>query len=314
MPKQTTTIEEIAHDDAVGLYLKQMAREPLLEREEEIKLAEAIVAGREARHALGDNGHHAPDERAKLQGLVERGEEARRHLIRANTRLVVSIAKKYVGRGVDFLDLIQEGNLGLMRAVKKYDHTTGNKFSTYATWWIRQHVTRAIADQARTIRIPVHTHDRIGRMFKTIRRLRQELGRKPTPKDVAAETGADVEDVRWLLDVAQRPLSLEQPVGNEEENEELGYFIENTETPSPTSLAERHLLKEAIGRLLETLTPREAKILRLRYGLDGHEPQTLEEIGQKFGVTRERIRQIEAHALRRLRHPSRSRALREFVG
>jgi RNA polymerase primary sigma factor len=309
------TLDDIPADDAVSLYLKEMAREPLLERDEEIALAKTIEAGREAEDALRSNGHHAPEERARLRDVVESGEEARAHLIRANTRLVVSIAKQYAGRGVPFLDLIQEGNLGLMKAVEKYDYTRGCKFSTYATWWIRQKVSRSLSNQRRTIRIPVHSEAKIRQVHQARRDLEQALGRRPTSEEVAGEMDdVTTEDVEDLMTVALRCAtdSLDRPMSDGEDAETLGWFIED-DGPAPEDVAREQLLSERLEDLLDTLTPREAKVLRLRFGLEGHEPQTLKEIGQKFGVTRERIRQIEAHALRRLRHPMRSRELREFV-
>jgi RNA polymerase primary sigma factor len=301
----------ISSDDTVGLYLKEMARVPLLSTEEEVHLAKLLERGNEAQLQLEENGHH-PTEREELLKKVEEGQDARAHLIKANTRLVVSIAKKYMGRGVPFLDLIQEGNLGLMKAVEKFDYTRGFRFSTYATWWIRQTITRAIADQGRTIRVPVHMSDRIRRLYKTARQLEQEHGRKPTPEEIAEEMDMEPRKVQWMLKVSWRPLSLEQPVG-EEEDSELGSFIEDDSTPTPTQSAYDHLLREKVEEVLSTLTPREARILRLRFGLQNGRSYTLEEVGQKFGLTRERIRQIEGKALRRLRHPRRSRQLRDYL-
>ena len=302
----------IASDDTVGLYLREMARVPLLRIEEEIRLAKAIVAGRGARKILSNDGAD-PVIRQELELQIEEGLSAREHLIKANTRLVVSIAKKYMGRGVPFLDLIQEGNLGLMKAVEKFDVTRGYRFSTYATWWIRQTITRAIADQGRTIRVPVHMSDRIRRLYNTARSLEQEYGRRPTPEEIANEMEMEPRKVHWMLRVSWRPLSLEQPVG-EEEDSELGSFIEDDATPTPTQSAYRYLLGEKIEEMLATLNPREARILRLRFGLINGRSYTLEEVGQKFGLTRERIRQIEGRALRRLRHPRRSRELRGYLG
>lgn len=301
----------ISSDDTVGLYLKEMAQVPLLTLEEEVRLARMLGEGREAERQLKRDGH-SPEERERLERLVEQGRMAREHLIKANTRLVVSIAKKYIGRGVPLLDLIQEGNLGLMKAVEKFDYRRGYRFSTYATWWIRQTITRAIADQGRTIRVPVHMSDRIRRLYKTARRLEQERGRKPTPEEIAEEMGLDPRKVQWMLRVSWRPLSLEHPVG-EEEDSELGNFIEDDRTPTPDESAYQNLLREKIEEVLATLTPREARILRLRFGLQNGRSYTLEEVGQKFGLTRERIRQIEGKALRRLRHPRRSRQLRDFL-
>ena len=302
----------ISSDDTVGLYLREMARVPLLKNEEEIRLAKALEAGREAQTILKHNGSD-PREREILERQIEEGLAARDHLIKANTRLVVSISKKYMGRGVPFLDLIQEGNLGLMKAVEKFDYSRGYRFSTYATWWIRQTITRAIADQGRTIRVPVHMSDRIRRLYNTARSLEQEHGRRPTPEEIATEMEMEPRKVQWMLRVSWRPISLEKPVG-EDEDSELGSFVEDDASPTPTQSAYRHLLGEKIEDLLSTLSPREARILRLRFGLVNGRSYTLEEVGQKFGLTRERIRQIEGKALRRLRHPRRSRQLRDYLG
>jgi len=302
----------IASDDTVGLYLREMARVPLLRIEEEVRLAKALESGRFAQKILSNDGSD-PVKRRELEQQIEEGLAAREHLIKANTRLVVSIAKKYMGRGVPFLDLIQEGNLGLMKAVEKFDYTRGYRFSTYATWWIRQTITRAIADQGRTIRVPVHMSDRIRRLYNTARALEQEHGRQPTPEEIADAMDMEPRKVQWMLRVSWRPLSLEQPVG-EEEDSELGSFIEDDTTPTPTQSAYRYLLGEKIEEMLATLHPREARILRLRFGLVNGRSHTLEEVGQKFGLTRERIRQIEGRALRRLRHPCRSRELRDYLG
>jgi RNA polymerase primary sigma factor len=301
----------ISSDDSVGLYLKEMARVPLLSLEEEVQLARKLCNAQDAKEDLQRNGHNL-DEQDRLEQIIEDGRLAREHLIKANTRLVVSIAKKYMGRGVPFLDLIQEGNLGLMKAVEKFDYTRGYRFSTYATWWIRQTITRAIADQGRTIRVPVHMSDRIRRLYKTARQLEQEHGRKPTPEEIADAMELEPRKVRWMLKVSWRPLSLERPVG-EEEDSELGSFIEDENTPTPTQSAYQNLLREKVEEVLSTLTPREARILRLRFGLQNGRSYTLEEVGQKFGLTRERIRQIEGKALRRLRHPRRSRQLRDYL-
>ncbi|MBL7201294.1 MAG: RNA polymerase sigma factor RpoD [Anaerolineae bacterium] len=301
----------ISSDDTVGLYLKEMARVPLLSLEEEVQLAMKLCDALDAKRTLRRNGHNL-DERDRLEVVIEEGRLAREHLIKANTRLVVSIAKKYMGRGVPFLDLIQEGNLGLMKAVEKFDYKRGYRFSTYATWWIRQTITRAIADQGRTIRVPVHMSDRIRRLYKTARQLEQEHGRKPTPEEIAAEMDLEPRKVRWMLKVSWRPLSLERPVG-EEEDSELGSFIEDDSAPTPTQSAYQNLLRDKVEEVLSTLTPREARILRLRFGLQNGRSYTLEEVGQKFGLTRERIRQIEGKALRRLRHPRRSRQLRDYL-
>jgi RNA polymerase primary sigma factor len=302
----------ISSDDTVGLYLKEMSRVPLLSTEEEVDLAKRLEAGLNAEAELFQLNGHNPERRRMLEELADEGIAAREHLIKANTRLVVSIAKKYMGSGVPFLDLIQEGNLGLMKAVEKFDYTRGYRFSTYATWWIRQTITRAIADQGRTIRVPVHMSDRIRRLYKTARQLEQEHGRKPTAEEIAAEMDIEPRKVQWMLKVSWRPLSLERPVG-EEEDSELGSFIEDDTTPTPTQSVSSNLLREEVESVLSTLTPREARILRLRFGLQNGECYTLEEVGQKFGLTRERIRQIEGKALRRLRHPRRSRRLRNFL-
>ncbi len=310
----TFDLSGVSSDDTVGLYLKEMARVPLLNSEEEIDLAkhyeQGLLAGRRMEQA---NGNLSTEEREKLLRVIDVGHDAREHLIKANTRLVVSIAKKYMGRGVPFLDLIQEGNLGLMKAVEKFDYQRGYRFSTYATWWIRQTITRAIADQGRTIRVPVHMSDSIRRLYKTARRLEQEHGRKPTPEEIAEELDMEPRKVRWMLKVSWQPLSLERPVG-EEEDSELGNFIEDESSPTPPQTAYQNLLREKVEEVLATLTPREARILRLRFGLHNGRPYTLEEVGQKFGLTRERIRQIEGKALRRLRHPRRARQLRDYLG
>ena len=306
-------LSSVASDDTVGLYLKEMARVPLLSTDEEIMLARRLEVGINAQEAIIRAERHTEAEHLnRLKSEVEDGKLARDHLIRANTRLVVSIAKRYMGRGVQFLDLIQEGNLGLMKAVEKFDYKRGYRFSTYATWWIRQTITRAIADQGRTIRVPVHMSDRIRHLYKTVRQLEQEFGRKPTPEEIATEMNLEPRKVQWMLKVSWRPLSLERPVG-EDEDSELGSFIEDDNTPTPTQSAYQNLLREKVEEVLSTLTPREARILRLRFGLQNGRQYTLEEVGQKFGLTRERIRQIEGKALRRLRHPRRSRHLRDFL-
>ncbi len=303
----------ISSDDTVGLYLKEMAQVPLLSTQEEVDLAKRLEAGINATERLDQEADTLTEaECDALLASVEDGRLAREHLIKANTRLVVSIAKKYIGRGVPFLDLIQEGNLGLMKAVEKFDYRRGYRFSTYATWWIRQTITRAIADQGRTIRVPVHMSDRIRRLYKVARQLEQQKGRKPTPEEIAQELDMEPRKVQWMLRVSWQPLSLEHPVG-EEEDSELGSFIEDDTTPTPTQTVYDNLLREKVEELLSTLTPREARILRLRFGLQNGRAYTLEEVGQKFGLTRERIRQIEGKALRRLRHPRRSRQLRDYL-
>jgi RNA polymerase primary sigma factor len=306
-------VSDYSSDDTVGMYLKEMSRVPLLKADEEFEIAIRIENGRKAKaNLLCNPGRKRILERERLEAIVEDGILAREHIIKANTRLVVSIAKRYMGRGVPFLDLIQEGNLGLMKAVEKYDVHKGFRFSTYATWWIRQTVTRAIADQARTIRVPVHMSDRIRKIYKATHDLEQHLGRVPTPEELAVELGLDLQKVQWILQVSWLPLSLESPVGNDEESE-LGMFIEDELTPTPMQSVYQSMLKGKIDEVLGTLTPREARILRLRFGLDTGVPNTLEEVGEKFGLTRERIRQIEGKALRRLRHPRRARQLKEYL-
>jgi RNA polymerase primary sigma factor len=303
----------ISVDDGIGLYLREMTRVPLLNIEEEVTLAKAIERSRSAQRRLTSRAERVTEiERERLEKHIEDGRRSREHLIKANTRLVVSIAKKYMGRGVPFLDLIQEGNLGLMKSVEKFNYKLGFRFSTYATWWIRQTITRAIADQSRTIRVPVHMNDRIRRLYKVTRELEQALGRAPSPHEVAQELGVDSEQVEWMLKVSWRPLSLEQPVG-EEEDKEFGSFVEDENTPSPSQSVYEKLLKDKIEEILNTLSPREQRILRLRFGLVNGRCYTLEEVGQKFGLTRERIRQIEARALRRLRHPRRSKHLKDYL-
>ncbi len=306
-------MERISTDDTVGLYLKEMSRVPLLKIEEEMDLARRIESGRSAKKnmiILGGNMVFA--DQKNLEQVDQDGQTAREHLIKANTRLVVSIAKKYIGRGVPFLDLIQEGNLGLMKAVEKYDYHKGFRFSTYATWWIRQTITRSIADQGRTIRVPVHMIDRIRQLYKLTHEMEQKLGRVPTVDELADELGLSLRKVQWMLRVSWLPLSLESPVGDEEDSE-LGMFVEDDITPTPIQTAYRNMLHEKVDEVLNTLSPREARILRLRFGLDNGRTYTLEEVGQKFGLTRERIRQIEGKALRRLRHPRRSRQLKEYL-
>ncbi|MXZ21221.1 MAG: RNA polymerase sigma factor RpoD [Caldilineaceae bacterium SB0665_bin_25] len=304
-------LSQIEIDDSISLYLKEIGRVPLLTAAEEVDLAKRMEAGRDSRHRL-NHEQVEWEEREQLLWLVRDGRSAQEHLIKANSRLVVSVAKKYVGRGVPFLDLIQEGNIGLIRAVKKFDYCRGYKFSTYATWWIRQAVTRAIADQGRTIRVPVHMYEQINRLTRTSRQLVQELGRDPTTEEIAEELGVTPRKVEHIMRVSQRPLSLEMPVG-EEEDSYLGDFIEDEDADSPQDSAGRQILREVIDEIFQSLTPREVRILQLRFGLvDGYN-YTLEEVGRKFGVTRERIRQIEAQALSRLRHPSRSRRLRDYL-
>ena len=302
----------IEADDTVSLYFKEMAHEPLLNYDEEVRLAKELEQGRKAESELSGNGSR-PCERHRLLRQVEMGEAARRQLIRANTRLVVSIAKRYRGHGVSFLDLIQEGNLGLMKAVEKFDYHRGNRFSTYATWWIRQSITRSLPAQGRTIRIPIQMSARIRGLYKTSQLMEQELGRRPTPEEIAVQMELEPRKVRLMLRASYQPLSLEKPVG-EEKDSELGDFIEDKLIDSPAEKVGQELLAERLQQVLETLTPREARILRLRFGLqDGHS-YTLKEVGEKFGLTRERIRQIQNEALRRLRHPRRARLLRDYLG
>ena len=278
-------LKEISMDDPVKMYLKDIGKVPLLSADDEIELARKMMDG---------------------------DESAKRELSVANLRLVVSIAKRYVGRGMQFLDLIQEGNLGLMKAVEKFDYQKGFKFSTYATWWIRQAITRAIADQARTIRIPVHMVETINKVVRVQRLLLQQYGREPTPEEIAKEMGISEQRVVEIQKISQDPVSLETPIG-EEEDSHLGDFIEDEQALAPTDVVASNLLKEQLLEILDTLTPREEKVLRLRYGLDDGKPRTLEEVGKEFNVTRERIRQIEAKALRKLRHPTRSKRLKEFI-
>ena len=308
-------------DDPVRMYLKEIGKVPLLSPDEEIDLAQAMSSGNEASRKLeelkrcreaGEPVNVTPEEEAAWQKDYKKGEAAKQKLAEANLRLVVSIAKRYVGRGMLFLDLIQEGNLGLIKAVEKFDYTKGYKFSTYATWWIRQAITRAIADQARTIRIPVHMVETINKVIRVSRQLLQELGHDPTPNEIAAEMNMPVEKVREILKIAQEPVSLETPIG-EEEDSHLGDFIPDEGASEPSEAASYTLLKEQLVSVLSTLTPREEKVLKLRFGLEDGRTRTLEEVGKEFNVTRERIRQIEAKALRKLRHPSRSKKLKDFL-
>ncbi len=299
-------------DDTVGLYLKEMARVPLLTSAEEVQLAKQVLRGRSATKTLKRATRCKQLRRTQLEQDIDQARLAREHLIKANTRLVVSIAKRYMGQGVPFLDLIQEGNLGLMKAVEKYDHTRGFRFSTYATWWIRQAVTRAIADQARTIRLPVYMSDLLRQLYQVARKIEQTNGKQATAEEIALELHMEPRRVQWLMKASWQPLSLEQPVGEEDDNE-LGSFIEDDSTPSPAQTALDNLLHDKVEEVLATLSPREASILRLRFGLENGHAYTLREVGQKFGLTRERIRQIENQALRRLRHPRRSRQLRDYA-
>jgi RNA polymerase primary sigma factor len=307
-------LSPISSDDTIGLYLKEMSRVPLLSIEEELSLARRIEAGKGAKNELDClTGRVAARHRRELEQQMEDGLLAREHLIKANTRLVVSIAKRYIGRGVPFLDLIQEGNLGLMKAVEKYEYQRGFRFSTYATWWIRQTITRAIADQGRTIRVPVHMVDRIRQLYRTTHEMEQKLGRLPTTDELADNLGVLPNKVDWMMRVSWLPLSLESPINEDEDDSELGMFVEDQITPTPIQSAYTKLLKEKVEEVLDTLPPREARILRLRFGLEDGRTYTLEEVGEKFGLTRERIRQIESKALRRLRHPRRARQLKDYL-
>ncbi len=305
-------LANIDTDDTIGLYLKEVGRVPLLTAEEEVELAQRIEAGRLAREELA-KGNVSPRRRQELQRLIEDGWAAREHLITANSRLVISVAKKYMGRGVPFLDLIQEGNIGLIRAAKKFDYRRGHKFSTYATWWIRQAVTRAIADQGRTIRVPVHMGDQINKLLRVQHQLTQRLGRDPSVEELAEALDVTPQKVENMIQVARRPLSLETPTDDEEDSV-LGDFIQDEEVPAPDETATYNLLREHLDSVLNGLPPREVRILQLRYGLLDGQAYTLEEVGRKMGVTRERVRQIEAQALSRLRHPAIRRKLREYLG
>lgn len=311
-----TLVDSFNIDDPVRMYLKEIGKVPLLTADEEVDLATAMTAGHNAQdrlEAAKEAGEEIPaEEMARLQEDIKAGEAAKKALAEANLRLVVSIAKRYVGRGMLFLDLIQEGNLGLIKAVEKFDYTKGYKFSTYATWWIRQAITRAIADQARTIRIPVHMVETINKVIRVSRQLLQELGHDPSPEEISDEMGMPVDKVREILKIAQEPVSLETPIG-EEEDSHLGDFIPDEGASEPSEAASFTLLKEQLVEVLSTLTPREEKVLKLRFGIEDGRTRTLEEVGKEFNVTRERIRQIEAKALRKLRHPSRSKKLKDFL-
>ena len=313
----------VSIEDPVRMYLKEIGKVPLLSAEEEIELAKNMEAGAVAKEKIAilksreekateEELAEIKEEIKNLQKDLDAGDEAKKRLAEANLRLVVSIAKRYVGRGMLFLDLIQEGNLGLIKAVEKFDYRKGYKFSTYATWWIRQAITRAIADQARTIRIPVHMVETINKLIRVSRQLLQELGREPSPEEIAAEMNMPVERVREILKISQEPVSLETPIG-EEEDSHLGDFIQDDNVPVPADAAAFTLLKEQLEEVLGTLTEREQKVLTLRFGLEDGRARTLEEVGKEFNVTRERIRQIEAKALRKLRHPSRSRKLKDYL-
>ena len=309
--------EGISIDDPVRMYLKEIGKVPLLSADEEINIAMRMEKGDEAKQMLesginADGKSLTDEEKKQCQAAIDDGTQAKRLLAEANLRLVVSIAKRYVGRGMLFLDLIQEGNLGLIKAVEKFDYRKGYKFSTYATWWIRQAITRAIADQARTIRIPVHMVETINKLIRVSRQLLQEYGREPTPEEIAKAMGISEAKVREIIKIAQEPVSLETPIG-EEEDSHLGDFIPDDDAPAPAEAASHALMREQLWDVLNTLTPREEKVLRLRFGLDDGNQRTLEEVGREFKVTRERIRQIEAKALRKLRHPSRSKKLKDYL-
>jgi RNA polymerase primary sigma factor len=308
---QEAYFETVRIDDPIGLYLKEIGQVPLLTAEEEVMLAKRMEAGRLAQEKLNEDGLN-PEARVEKKRIVRDGLAAREHLIRANSRLVISVAKKYIGRGVPFLDLIQEGNIGLIRAANKFNYQLGHKFSTYATWWIRQAVTRAIADQSRTIRVPVHMGDQINKLLRTSHRLTQELGREPTSEELAVAMEIPKRKAEEMLRVARRPLSLEMPTDDEGESE-LGDFIEDEDSPAPDDKVTDSMLQELLQEILQDLPPREVRILQLRYGLVDGETYTLEEVGKKLGVTRERVRQIEAQALSRLRHPAHSRWLKDFL-
>jgi RNA polymerase primary sigma factor len=311
--RKNQDIRSVSTDDTVGLYLKEMSRVPLLKLDEEIELALRIEAGKNAMNDIScKNIGKNSAERKRLESIIDDGYQAREHIIKANTRLVVSIAKRYMGNSIPFLDLIQEGNLGLMKAVEKFDVHRGFRFSTYATWWIRQSITRSISDHGRTIRLPVHMNDRIRQIYKATHQLEQDLGRSPKIEELAEKMELTVKKLNWIMKVSRLPLSLESPIG-EDEDAELGMFIEDEFSPTPIQSAYQSLLKEKIEEILSTLSPREARVLRLRFGLNNDKPCTLEEVGEKFGLTRERIRQIEGKALRRLRHPIRARQLKEYL-
>ena len=299
-------------DDSVGLYFREMGQQDLLSADEEIELAKRIETGRAVEVQKIDPETLSFEERDEHFQILEMTEAARAHLIRANTRLVVSIAKKYRGRGLQFLDLIQEGNVGLMKAVEKYDYRRGNRFSTYATWWIRQAVTRALANHGRTIRIPAHLGGRISKLYQVAQELEQELGRQPSPEEIAENMDLPADRVRWMLRTSRQPIHLERPIGDESDSE-LGDFIEDIDAPPPAETVAQTMLTEEICEILDQLTPREARILRLRYGLQDGESRTLKEVGEMFGLSRERIRQLEKEALRKLRHPTLAGHLRQYI-
>ena len=305
-------LSNVPIDDSVGLYFREMGQQTLLSAQQEVTLAKRIELGKESISQL-DPSNGCPQKRGGILRQIEMGQAARSHLIRANTRLVVSVAKKYRGRGLPFLDLIQEGNVGLIKAVEKYDYRRGNRFSTYATWWIRQAVTRALANHGRTIRIPAHLGGRISKLYQIAQGMEQSLGRQPTPEELAKTMKIPAERVRWMLRTSRQPIHLEQPVGDDSDAE-LGDFIEDEDMPAPYDSVAQALLSEDLTKILNRLTPREARILRLRYGLQDGESRTLKEVGEMFGLSRERIRQLEKEALRKLRQPTHAGHLRQYLG
>ncbi len=304
-------LSNVPIDDSVGLYFREMGQQSLLSAQQEVTLAKRIEQGREGSSEL-ELGSYSPGMQDELLNQIELGKAARAHLIRANTRLVVSVAKKYRGRGLPFLDLIQEGNVGLIKAVEKYDYRRGNRFSTYATWWIRQAVTRALANHGRTIRIPAHLGGRISKLYQVAQEMEQSLGRQPTPEEIAKAMDMPAERVRWMLRTSRQPIHLERPVGDDSDAE-LGDFIEDEDMPAPYESVAQSLLAEDLTEILNRLTPREARILRLRYGLQDGESRTLKEVGEMFGLSRERIRQLEKEALRKLRQPTHAGHLRQYL-
>lgn len=306
-------MEDISIEDSISLYMREMAVVPLLSLEEEVDLAKKIENASSAMKEISrSNGQLDTSRRRELEYCIQEGFRSRESLIKANTRLVVSIARRYMGRGVPFLDLIQEGNLGLIRAVEKYEYSRGFRFSTYATWWIRQSVSRAVTNQSRTIRVPAHMFDRLRNLYAVSRDFEQIHGRQPTENELAELLGIEISKVRWMQEVAQPPISLDSPVGDDDDSE-LGFWVKDENTLSPAQITYQKMLGERLDEVLSTLTPREARILRLRFGLGQERPYTLEEVGRKFGLTRERIRQIEGKALRQLRHPKRADLLRDYV-
>jgi RNA polymerase primary sigma factor len=308
--EETVDLSRIGTDDSLSLYLQEMGQVPLLSREEEIDLAQTIEAGREAQHKLA-TGDHAAAEIGDLERQIQQAQDSRRHLIEANTRLVVSVAKRYRGYGLPFLDLIQAGNVGLIKAVDKFDYHRGNRFSTYATWWIRQAVTRSLTQHGRGIRIPIHMSDYLRKLDKISRSMEQRLGRRPTYEELAAEANEEPQKLRRMLRQSQRPVSLNKEVGDEDTSE-LEQFIEDENTPQPDETAEERMLHDQLEQLLTTLEPREAWILKMRFGLHGSRTHTLKELGQKLGISKERVRQIQGQALRKLRHPYHRRQLQDF--